>query len=664
MSLRVRLAVVLTVTVLLPLAAAGVVVGVLVPRVAADASTERLEATARAATATLTRQCTTLGLAARSLALDAAPRLAAGDDVPASAAQAAVGSLEGVSAGLLDADGTVLAATGDADLAGLRGASCSQGSTPADRQVETVPVRDGQGRLVGWAVAAVTVDDAAVQQLRGRLGLPAGLVLVADGRVVAADVAGLGSTGLQLDRLAASVPDPPASGLRVGSTDDLRWAVAAGAPAVGGTVVAVEAPRASFLSRAVPVLLLLAAALALAGTWLVARRLTAPLEELTATVDRLGHGDLSTRTTVRGHDEVGRLGAAVNAMADALERSLADADEGRAALAETLERFGEALARTHDLGGLLQTVAEAAATEAGADTCVVYVTDPAVPVGGAPAGGVRLVERAVVDLEVHSPQTRDRLREVAARAVAAAAEVTDRSAPGTSVVALPLLHEAAPGEGCVVLGVIVLAGRRRLEEDQLAAARSLVRPAGTAVHNVIVHEETARMSVTDPLTGLANARSLTDTLTREVERATRFGRPLSVLTVDLDHFKTVNDTWGHAVGDRVLRALADRLRGLVREVDTVARYSGEEFVVLLPETAAAGATEVARRVVEAVRREPLCDAGVAEPVRVTVSVGVAALPEHAGTAQDLLRRAGEGLAAAKAAGRDRWASVDVDSLPT
>ena len=99
-----------------------------------------------------------------------------------------------------------------------------------------------------------------------------------------------------------------------------------------------------------------------------------------------------------------------------------------------------------------------------------------------------------------------------------------------------------------------------------------------------LHHEAQRLSTTDPLTGLWNFRYLSMSLAREIERSTRFDRPLAVLMLDLDHFKQVNDEHGHARGDSVLRELAHRVQEQIREVDTFARYGGEEFVVVLPET--------------------------------------------------------------------------------
>jgi diguanylate cyclase (GGDEF)-like protein len=137
----------------------------------------------------------------------------------------------------------------------------------------------------------------------------------------------------------------------------------------------------------------------------------------------------------------------------------------------------------------------------------------------------------------------------------------------------------------------------------------------------MLHKEAERLSITDALTGVWNFRYLSMSLAREIERASRFNRPLAVLMLDLDRFKLVNDTHGHARGDAVLRELAARITEQVREVDTLARYGGEEFVLVLPETTVEGATMLADRICVAVRREPFGEDRREEPLTITVSIG-------------------------------------------
>jgi two-component system cell cycle response regulator len=213
------------------------------------------------------------------------------------------------------------------------------------------------------------------------------------------------------------------------------------------------------------------------------------------------------------------------------------------------------------------------------------------------------------------------------------------------------------------LGVLALydrLGSDEFDDADLVTLRTFAQHAAVAVDNVRVHEEAQRLSLTDPLTGLWNYRYLKESIRREVERASRFGRMLSVLALDLDRFKDVNDTYGHAAGDAVLAEFARRIRGVIREVDLAFRQGGEEFVVLLPETDARGAAIVAERLGAAIRNKPVVVAaapGSATPpalIEMTVSIGIAVYPDHASTGQRVLDTADDALYAAKAAGKDTY----------
>ena len=164
--------------------------------------------------------------------------------------------------------------------------------------------------------------------------------------------------------------------------------------------------------------------------------------------------------------------------------------------------------------------------------------------------------------------------------------------------------------------------------------------------------EQRRLAVTDGLTGLYNRRFVEEMLQLETARALRNGGRLGVMVIDVDHFKAVNDSYGHQAGDEVLHSIAERLGGVVRRTDVVGRYGGEEFVVIVPDTDAEAPAELAERCrrVIAGRPFPLPDG---PPVAISVSVGVAVLPEHASTARELVRTADRALYLAKSAGRDR-----------
>ncbi len=165
------------------------------------------------------------------------------------------------------------------------------------------------------------------------------------------------------------------------------------------------------------------------------------------------------------------------------------------------------------------------------------------------------------------------------------------------------------------------------------------------------HEEIYRLMVTDALTQASTKRFLLETLEREIVRATRHKRPLSLVMFDIDHFKEVNDTHGHLAGDEVLRELGALVRGQVRAEECFARYGGEEFVLVLPEAPKDAAVAVAEKFREAVEGHRFTFEGGAIPV--TISVGVAELGADAKTTQQLMKAADDKLYESKRSGRNR-----------
>jgi diguanylate cyclase (GGDEF)-like protein len=162
-----------------------------------------------------------------------------------------------------------------------------------------------------------------------------------------------------------------------------------------------------------------------------------------------------------------------------------------------------------------------------------------------------------------------------------------------------------------------------------------------------------RLAEEDPLTGLANRGAFADALAREVARARRGAHPLAVAVIDVDRFKAVNDAWGHAAGDAVLRAIAEAIRPLVRAEGLVARIGGEELALLMPDVGLDGARAFAEKVRQRIGERTVTHEG--HDIRVTVSIGVAELAPGDGAPDRLLARADERLYAAKRAGRDRVA---------
>ena len=190
----------------------------------------------------------------------------------------------------------------------------------------------------------------------------------------------------------------------------------------------------------------------------------------------------------------------------------------------------------------------------------------------------------------------------------------------------------------------------------IAATATLVVIIVLATAITLIHgqrEAMRRLATTDALTGLCNRRHLIDTGVAEFARAARYGHPLALLMLDIDHFKTVNDTWGHPTGDRVLVVLAETLRNLLRGQDIVGRLGGEEFVAILPATDLDGAHALGERIRAQIDSAVSVQTESGQAIRFNVSLGVTALLASDTDFAQLLSRADRALYAAKAGGRNR-----------
>lgn len=195
---------------------------------------------------------------------------------------------------------------------------------------------------------------------------------------------------------------------------------------------------------------------------------------------------------------------------------------------------------------------------------------------------------------------------------------------------------------------------RPIDEEELTArARTLMRRKRyiDALRARLDHG--LELAITDQLTGLYNRRFLTGQLAPLVQRAQCGGDPVSIMTIDIDHFKRCNDTFGHDAGDAVLREFATRLATNLRPSDFACRLGGEEFVVIMPRTPGDVACLAAERLRRQICAAPFRVAGIADPLEITVSIGVACSEHADDTAELLLKRADEGLYEAKRAGRNR-----------
>jgi diguanylate cyclase (GGDEF)-like protein len=460
--------------------------------------------------------------------------------------------------------------------------------------------------------------------------------------------------------------------------------------AVGGAYVAVAIAGLAWLRRATrglapdpwphAALVAIALAVALAAVHVVAvdRIVRRPLRALRDAIRRARDGAWLARVP-KGDDEIGELGeafdATLNAIVDlhvqraddalamaAMQRELtlkAELEEqhrlldvahrqSEARLRELtlLAELSHALNAVLDLDALCRAVVDTVGRRLGFETFALLLADEArgdlvvrsaVGVGdraegsrlalGDGAGGLAAREKRVV---LVSDATSD-----------ARTAVRSWLPPGAgSLLAVPLVHQ----EECV--GVLDFWRGRpdAFGDDEIRFLRSVAGQAAMAIANARLHRRALELSVTDPLTGTLNRRGLADRLRRELDRAARFGNSFSLLMVDVDRLKKILEHQGLVAGDALLRDLARVVTARMREVDTLARYRGDKFAVVLPRAGAADALAVA----DAVRRDVESWSGG----RVTVSVGVATYPADAPDVESLVDAADAALFAAKAAGRN------------
>jgi diguanylate cyclase (GGDEF)-like protein len=179
----------------------------------------------------------------------------------------------------------------------------------------------------------------------------------------------------------------------------------------------------------------------------------------------------------------------------------------------------------------------------------------------------------------------------------------------------------------------------------------LLEPAAAALDSAFKVKRAEALSVTDDLTHLYNSRYLNLVLRRETKRASRNGRPLSLLFIDLDGFKSVNDTYGHLFGSRALVEAAGVIRGSARETDVVARFGGDEFALVLPDTGGEGAFAVGERIRDRIAEYKFL-AGDGLDIHLTASIGVATLPDVAASAEELVQAADKAMYQVKDSGKN------------
>ncbi len=220
-----------------------------------------------------------------------------------------------------------------------------------------------------------------------------------------------------------------------------------------------------------------------------------------------------------------------------------------------------------------------------------------------------------------------------------------------SAMALPLACRNRTFAALVGLDPMPSATPPSLGTTVLAAMRTLLEPAAFALDNALSFQKAEALSVTDDLTGLSNSRYLNMILRREEKRSLRSGRPLSVLFIDMDGFKNVNTHHGHLAGSKALVEAAGVIRSCARETDVVARFGGDEFSLILPDTGREGAVAVAERILERLRAYSFLE-GEGLALRLTASIGIATMPDVTGSAEDLLKAADTAMYRVKDSGKD------------
>ncbi|HZS03977.1 MAG TPA: diguanylate cyclase [Blastocatellia bacterium] len=213
-----------------------------------------------------------------------------------------------------------------------------------------------------------------------------------------------------------------------------------------------------------------------------------------------------------------------------------------------------------------------------------------------------------------------------------------------SLLSAPISHQ---GKWLGIVGLHQCHQTRRWEEDEKVLVEAMAKQMGVAISHAQLYEQLQDLAVRDGLTGLYNRRYFDQTLSLEFERARRFGHPLSLVMIDLDYLKKINDNFGHQSGDTAIRRISEAVNSTVRRVDIAARYGGEEFGVLMVETQPAGASAAAEGWRKAINQCSI------NGHYLSASFGVATFPQHADTPEDLIKAADEALYRAKREGRNR-----------
>jgi diguanylate cyclase (GGDEF)-like protein len=495
----------------------------------------------------------------------------------------------------------------------------------------SVNLQNQRGEKVGEVEASTTTSDDYLRDVHQGTGLDA--ALSGTDNPVASTV-DLGDQQL---------PDPgTASTVTIGSNDQ-RSATRAlpGGTGLRLTIFGPIGPK-GFFSKQPLVLAALGLFFLVALLFILAtlRSLGAQIRSMLVAARRVGDGDFTGEVPVVGNDEMAGLAKEFNRMRERLAAQVAQLRKQRDEIEVSTHRIGEAFAAGLDRQALLDIVLETSLSACKAEYGMIAL-------GGSSGGEV---ERGAPTTEL-----RDAILAGEERSTREG-HMVDVEQGGTAVLSSPL---GVKGESTRHGGVMSVA---RAGEPFNATERDvfnyLLDQISVSIENVSLHELVSQQAVTDDLTGLSNTRRFRDILEKEAARAKRFGHELSLLMLDLDDFKKINDSYGHLQGDEVLRRVARSLDVESRGFDEPCRWGGEEFAIALPETDEAGALDVAERVRARIEAQVVERTSGTGTLSVTASVGVATARGGADEVEDLIAAADSALYRAKAGGKNRVSAAE------
>jgi diguanylate cyclase (GGDEF)-like protein len=615
-SFRGRLTLFFLLIVVLPMIAVGVLVTHVTSESESGKADARLEAGLEAAQTTYSDDAADAERAARRFAARpaVAAALSSGDPARIAAAarryapQTGIRTLE-----ISNPNGAVLASIGPA---------LAVASFPLD-------LTDPSGDHVLLTASTTTAADY-LDRVSHLTGLDA-VLLDADGTVSSTTQlqgAGLPSSGESADvevggeSLRARTADLP-------PRDDLRIAVL-GPVESGG-----------FLSSSPVVVaaLIVFFAIALMFVTMLLRMLGGQVRSMFEAARGIGEGDFSRKVPVLGDDEMAGLASEFNKMGDRLSAQMQELRRQQVEVDRSVRRIGEAFASGLDREGMLKVVVETAlgACDAQYGTIAVSGRDGAEAEAGEPSDRIRdLVAAAEVDALGED-------------------DIVSSQKSGVYALATPLRQI---GEAPENVGVMTVArDGAAFTPAQREVFLYLAGQVSSSIENIALHEMVSEQAVTDELTGLSNSRHFRELMKKEAARAERFGHDLSLIMVDIDNFKEINDAYGHLQGDKMLRMVGRVLQLESRGVDEPARYGGEEFAVALPETGIEGALDLAERVRARIESEQVPRPGGSGTVSITASVGAASVHGAPDGPEALIAAADAALYEAKRAGKNRVASA-------